>query len=85
MEHAVPDEPHEEELGSVTEILDEIRDNTHPSWKKSLFQGLIYGAGVVIGSIVGIALLGWLLATFGVIPGFNVISDRLLQILQSKY
>ena len=75
----------EEDLGSVTEILDDIRDNTHPSWKKSLMQGLIYGAGVVIGSIIGIALLGWLLAAFGVIPGFNVISDRLLQILHTKY
>lgn len=75
----------EEDLGSVAEILDEIRENTHPSWKKSLMQGLIYGAGVVIGSIIGIALLGWLLAAFGVIPGASIISDRLLQILQTKY
>jgi hypothetical protein len=71
------------ELRHVEGVLDEIRDNTALPWWRAILNGLLYGAGVVIGTILAIALLGWFLSLFGIIPGFDQISAHLQEIMKS--
>ncbi|HRH24597.1 MAG TPA: hypothetical protein PK109_03350 [Candidatus Paceibacterota bacterium] len=40
-------------------------------WKRAMYMGLFQGAGVIIGSIIALALLGWVLTLLGVVPGFD--------------
>jgi hypothetical protein len=46
---------------------------------------VLYGAGIVLGTIVGVVLVGWLLSILGVIPGFDVLAHRFTDILQKRY
>ena len=70
---------------NVKEILEEIRDNTATPWWRAAVNGLLYGAGWVIGTVFAIAALGWFLSLFGVIPGFGELTSRLQNIVQSNF
>lgn len=60
-------------LEHIDKELGEIRDRT-PAPQRAFLLGLLQGAGALIGGILALALLGWALAFFGVIPGFVDIS-----------
>ena len=79
------DQETRKEIEHLEDVLEDIRDNTRrPSWKAAL-NGLLYGAGVVVGTVAGIALLGWILAIFGILPGFGEITQKLQDIMNSKF
>ena len=73
------------EAKKVEELLDEIKDNTEHRPTKSLLNGMLYGVGIVLGTIVGVVAIGWLLSILGVIPGVDVIAQKLSDILQKRY
>jgi hypothetical protein len=58
------------QLSRIEENLEEIKERT-PSPKHAFINGIWQGAGVVLGTIVALLLLGWVLSVFGVIPGFG--------------
>ncbi len=60
-------------LEQIEQELGEIKERT-PTPSRSFTNGLLQGAGALIGGIFALALLGWLLSLFGVIPGFVDIS-----------
>jgi Na+/melibiose symporter-like transporter len=72
-----------EHMEKIEEQLEEIKVRTG-STSRAFFYGLMYGAGWVVGTILTIALLGWILSLFGVIPGFAQIADNLRAILNSR-
>lgn len=63
-------------LEHIEQELEEIRDRT-PHRPRAFFYGVLYGAGAVLGGVIGIALLGWVLSLFGVIPGLGEIAHYL--------
>ena len=73
------------ELTKVENLLGDIRSNTANPWWKNMLNGLLYGSGVVVGTIGGIAVLGWALSIFGVIPGFDILAAKLQSIMMNKY
>jgi len=75
----------QKELQHVEGILDDIKKNTSYPWWRTILNGLLYGAGWVVGTVGAIAALGWLLSIFGVIPGFDVIAVRLQEIMNAKF
>ena len=60
-------------LEKIEHELEEIKERT-PTPSRSFTNGLLQGAGALIGGILALTLLGWLLSLFGVIPGFVDIS-----------
>lgn len=74
-----------EEAKKVETLLDEIKDNTEARPARSFVNGVLYGAGIVLGTLVGVALVGWLLSILGVIPGVDVLAQKLSEILQTRY
>ena len=75
----------QQEIRKVETLLGEIKENTETRPAKSFVNGLLYGAGIVLGTIVGVMLVGWLLSIAGVIPGLDVIADNLSDILHKRY
>jgi hypothetical protein len=73
----------EQELRQLKEIkkeLSEIKERTvNP--KRVFFNGVLYGAGALVGGIVAVALIGWLLAVLGIIPGLNELADYLRSLM----
>jgi hypothetical protein len=56
--------------------LDEMNDNLVQIKKnggvwKSFVRGILTGIGSVLGAVVAITIVGWVLNTIGVIPGFK--------------
>ncbi len=60
----------EEKLDQMLATLEAIRAQG-TDWKRGLMMGVLQGVGVIIGSIIALALLGWVLGFLGVIPGFD--------------
>jgi hypothetical protein len=79
------DTQEKQEIQKVERLLGEIRSNTHSSWKKSLGNGLLYGAGVVLGTTTAVVLLGVALSLLGVIPGLNEIAARFSAVLDRAF
>ena len=75
----------QQEVRKVEALLGEIKENTEARPAKSFLNGVLYGAGIVLGTIVGVVLVGWLLSLLGVIPGFDVLAHRFTDILQKRY
>lgn len=69
-----------EQLARIEHDLEEIRDRT-PRRPRAFVYGVLYGAGAVVGGVVGIALLGWALSFFGVIPGLSDMAHYLQSIV----
>jgi hypothetical protein len=67
-----------EHLKNIEEDLEEIKNqNRIPNRRLSFVHGIWYGAGALVGGVLGLALLGWILSLFGVIPGFADIAHYL--------
>ena len=79
------DQDAQKEARKVEELLSEIKANTSNKPTRNFINGFLQGAGIVVGTIVGIALIGWLLSIFGFIPGFDTLAHRLSDILQKRY
>lgn len=75
----------QEEAKKVEALLDEIKSNTQSRPTKNFVNGMLYGAGIVLGTLVGVVLVGWVLSIVGVIPGFDVLAERFGEILQKRY
>lgn len=75
----------DKELKKIENILDDIRINTKPPLYKSILNGVLNGAGVVIGTVAAIVLLGWILSLFNVVPGFGEISRQLNTAFDETY
>jgi len=69
-----------ERLERIEEDLEEIKERT-PNKRKSFIYGVWYGAGALIGGILALALLGYILSIFGVIPGLGEIARYLQDIV----
>lgn len=54
------------------------------SIKHSLWLGVIYGAGYIIGVVLIIVVVGWVLNTLGFIPAVNRLAEE-LSIALAKY
>jgi hypothetical protein len=63
-------------LEHIEEELVAIKDRTG-STRRSFILGIFQGAGVVIGTILAVALLGWILSILGVIPGLGTLVSYL--------
>ncbi len=80
----------EKELRQLREIkkeLLEIKDRTSDP-KRAFFNGILYGAGALVGGIIAVAVIGWVLNILGIIPGFSELSDyvrSLMGTLPSKW
>jgi hypothetical protein len=72
------------EKPDAVELLRRIERNTAPSWLALVTQGLLRGAGFTLGSVLIIALSGWLLAVAGVIPGLGDITRSLHRAVQTQ-
>lgn len=70
---------------NVKELLEDIRDNTALPWWRTVLNGFFYSAGFVLGSVFAVALLGWLLSIFGIIPGFGELAARLQEIMNARF
>ncbi len=75
----------QEEARKVEALLGEIKTNTQSRSAKSFINGMLYGAGIVLGTIVGVVLVGWILSIMGIIPGFDTLAHRFSDILQKRY
>ena len=62
------------QLKKIEGQLDDLNDATW-SWSGWFVRGLWQGAGIVVGTIVAVVLLGWLLSLLGIVPGFSEIAD----------
>lgn len=61
-----------ERLENIEEDLEEIKNRT-PNRRQAFVYGVWHGAGTLVGGILGLALLGWLLTLFGVLPGLDLL------------
>ena len=69
-------------LDQIAHSLEAIRAQG-TNWKRSFAMGLFQGAGVVLGGILAVALIGWVLSLLGVIPGFDSLEQTLNSAVQS--
>ncbi len=75
----------QKEARKVEALLGEIKSNTQARPSKSFVNGMLYGAGIVLGTIVGVVAVGWLLSILGVIPGVDVLAQKFGEILDKRY
>jgi hypothetical protein len=75
----------QQEAKKVEALLDEIKANTASKPAKNFINGILYGAGIVLGTIAAVVGIGWLLTILGIIPGADVIAQKLSEILQKRY
>lgn len=61
------------QLKEIKKELSEIKERSAP--RNAFLNGVLYGAGALVGGILAVALLGWVLNILGVIPGFSELSD----------
>ncbi len=69
----------QEGLEALTRIegeLEEIKERT-PSPRRAFTNGLLQGAGALLGGVVAIVILGWVLSLFGLVPGLSYIASVL--------
>ncbi len=63
-------------LRHIDKELGDIRDRTGNPWM-SFRNGILQGMGAIVGSVLAVALIGWVLSFFGIIPGFGHIATYL--------
>lgn len=63
-----------QQLKQIKKELVEIRERT-ANPKHAFVNGILYGAGALVGGIVAVALIGWVLNVLGIIPGFGELAD----------
>jgi hypothetical protein len=67
-------DPELRQLKEIKKELSEIKERTADP-KRVFLNGVLYGAGALIGGIVAVALIGWVLNILGIIPGLNELAD----------
>jgi len=70
-----------EHLEAIEEELKEISDKQIGP-KRAFFNGIMQGMGVVGGSILALALLGWLLHLLGLVPGLAEVGAYLENLIE---
>jgi hypothetical protein len=65
-----------EHLARIEDELEAIKDRT-PTPKRAFINGILQGAGALVGGIAGLIILGWALSVFGLIPGLGYITSQL--------
>ncbi len=65
-----------EHLERIETELEEIKERTADP-KRSLLNGMLSGAGAIVGSIVSLVLLGLALSLLGFIPGLGEMTNYL--------
>ena len=60
----------EKDLKEIKTELLHMDKATNGTWR-TLWRGVVYGAGYVLGAIAIIVVVGWLLDIIGVIPALN--------------
>jgi hypothetical protein len=65
-----------EHLERIETELEEIKERTSDP-KRSLLNGVLSGAGAIVGSILALVLLGLVLSLLGFIPGLGEITNYL--------
>ena len=68
------DEEELRELKGIKKELSIIRDRT-ANPRRTFLNGIVYGAGALVGGILAVMLLGWVLNVLGIIPGFSDLAD----------
>ncbi len=63
-------------LETIQEELEEIKQRT-ANPRRSFYNGIFQGVGVLLGGIFGAIALGWILSILGVVPGFGDLADYL--------
>jgi hypothetical protein len=63
-------------LSKIEDELEAIKDRT-PSPRQAFLNGILQGAGALVGGIAGLVILGWALSFFGLIPGLGYITTQL--------
>lgn len=72
------------QLQSIEKYLQSIKKEVTWPWWRIFFQGLLRGAGLVVGTVLTIALAGWILNIFGFIPGIGDMAKNLQAILEAR-
>lgn len=67
----------EAEIKAIHKVVDE-------GYLRLLVRGLLHGGGFILGTVLTIALLGWVLNFFGFIPGLADVASTLKEILNSR-
>lgn len=63
-------------LQKIEDELGEIRENTS-RWHGWFLRGVLQGAGIIVGTIAGVVLFGWILSILGFIPGLGDMAEYL--------
>lgn len=63
-------------LETIEKELIELRKGSLGFWS-SLFRGMFYGAGYVIGAALIIVIIGWILNILGVLPAIGTFARQL--------
>lgn len=69
-------------LEHIEQELEEIKERT-PAPTRAFVYGILQGAGALLGGILALALFGWALSLFGVIPGFTDIAHYFQNIVNN--
>jgi len=75
----------QQEVKKVETLLGEIKTNTADRPAKNFMKGVWQGAGIVAGTLLAVLILGWVLTIMGVIPGADVIAERISDTLRNRY
>jgi len=73
-----------EKLETLETELKGIRAAVERSRWQLFLNGLVYGGGFVLGTAFTIAVAGWVLGAFGMIPGIGDIADTLNDVLEER-
>jgi hypothetical protein len=68
------------QLKEIKQELSEIKERT-ANPRRVFFSGVVYGAGALVGGILAVALIGWVLAVLGIIPGFGDLAQYLSSLM----
>lgn len=67
-------------LEHIEQELEEIKERT-PAPGHTFIYALLQGAGILLGGIFALSIVGWVLSLLGVIPGFGTIAKSLQDIV----
>ncbi len=71
-----------ERLETIQEELEEIRDRT-ANPRRSFVNGMLQGAGALVGGMLAIILFGWILSIMGFIPGLSDLASYLNSVAEN--
>ncbi|HEY4522377.1 MAG TPA: hypothetical protein VJH91_01930 [Candidatus Paceibacterota bacterium] len=78
------DQQLQKNLKKIETEIAHIRRQSDGGWKRTVWNGILYGAGWVAGTIIAALLIGWLLSILGVIPGFGDMVQSLQNVIEKQ-